>query len=270
MPQEMKKPDPADIWPPRSRTPRRRMRHASIERSPAKVREAHWKALAMVATLEDEIEWLSCPLIMSWSETQAPSRSRDHHRCRSRGQKRRCHQVWQEDCHTHYFKYHSSQRSLEWIQRRCGGHWRSQFRGTARIGARGHLLSPGISQEFGGGEHEGTLPQTPYRGVAEVGDLEGSSAWNTQLVAGANHGTWDGWLQKAGMWGMDLFSTSKEGEWIMPGGEWPSGPTCMTVSLPEELSATDGFYLHLSGHLGNPAWEDGGIGPGPSVLGRES
>ena len=39
----------------------------------------------------------------------------------------------------------------------------------------GHLLPPGVSQEFGRGEHEGALPQTPNRRVTEVGDLEGPS-----------------------------------------------------------------------------------------------
>ena len=43
----------------------------------------------MAAALEEEIEWLSCPLVRSQSEAQTHSRSRDCHRCRSRGQKRR-------------------------------------------------------------------------------------------------------------------------------------------------------------------------------------
>ena len=87
-----------DIWPPRSRTPRRGRREDSVERSLAKVREAHQKALAMAAALEEEIEWLSCPLIRSQPEVWACSKSRDCHVCRSRGQKRRHPQVWPEDC----------------------------------------------------------------------------------------------------------------------------------------------------------------------------
>ena len=43
-------------------------RDASLERSLAKVREAHQKVLATAATLEEEIEWLSCPLVRSWLE----------------------------------------------------------------------------------------------------------------------------------------------------------------------------------------------------------
>ena len=64
--------------------------------------------------------------------------------------------------------------------------------GTAGIGAGGHLLPPGVSQEFGGREHEGTLPQTPNRRATEVVGLEGSNVQNTQLVAGANHSPWGG------------------------------------------------------------------------------
>ena len=56
--------------------------------------------------------------------------------------------------------------------------------------ARGQLLPLRVSQEFRGGECEGALPKTPNRRVTEVGDLEGPSIQNTQLVAGANCSTW--------------------------------------------------------------------------------
>ena len=49
-----------DIQPLRIRTPGRGRREASVERNLAKIREAHQKALAMAATLEEEIECLSC------------------------------------------------------------------------------------------------------------------------------------------------------------------------------------------------------------------
>ena len=39
-----------------------------MERSLANVREAHQKALAMAAALEEEIEQLSCLLVRSWTE----------------------------------------------------------------------------------------------------------------------------------------------------------------------------------------------------------
>ena len=101
-----------DVPPPRNRTPQGG-RESSIERSLAKVREAHQKAQAMAAALEEEIEWLSCPLIRSQPEVWAHSKSRDHCGCRSRGQKRRHWQVWPEDCHAPYFEYHPSRRNLE-------------------------------------------------------------------------------------------------------------------------------------------------------------
>ena len=106
-------PNPTDVWPPRSRTPRREKRDASAKRSLFEVREAHQKALATVATLEEEIEQLSCPLTRSWSEARTHSKSRDCCRCKSRGQNRRCCQVQLEDCHAPYFKYHPSWRVSE-------------------------------------------------------------------------------------------------------------------------------------------------------------
>ena len=68
MSQMTREPTPTDVQPPGSRTPRRRRRDTSPERSLAKAREVHQKALAMAATLEEEIEWLSCPLVRSWLE----------------------------------------------------------------------------------------------------------------------------------------------------------------------------------------------------------
>ena len=64
----MKEPELTDIQPPRSRTPRRVRRDASVERSITEAREAHQKALAIVATLEEEKKQLSHPLIRSQLE----------------------------------------------------------------------------------------------------------------------------------------------------------------------------------------------------------
>ena len=100
-------------WPQRSWTPRRGRREASVERSLANVREAHQKALAMVAALEEEIEWLSHPLTRSQPEVQMLSKSRDCQVHGSRGWKWRCHQVWPENCPASYFKYHPSRRNSE-------------------------------------------------------------------------------------------------------------------------------------------------------------
>ena len=84
-----------------------------MERSLAKVREAHQKALAMAVTLEEEIEWLSCPLIRSWPEAQVHSKSRDCQVHGSRRQKRRDCQGQPENCPAPYFKYHLSRRNSE-------------------------------------------------------------------------------------------------------------------------------------------------------------
>ena len=55
-------PGPINVWPLRSQTPRRGRRDASTESILAKAREAHQRALATAAILEEEIEWLSCPI----------------------------------------------------------------------------------------------------------------------------------------------------------------------------------------------------------------
>ena len=52
LPWMTEEPEPIDVWPLRSQTPRRGRRDASMERSLAEVREAHWRALAMAAALE--------------------------------------------------------------------------------------------------------------------------------------------------------------------------------------------------------------------------
>ena len=84
-----------------------------MERSLAKVWEAHQKALAMVVALEEEIEQLTHPLVGGQSELWACSKSRDHHVHRSRRQKRTHHQVQPGDCPAPYSEYHPSQRNSE-------------------------------------------------------------------------------------------------------------------------------------------------------------
>ena len=112
-PQTMEEPDPVNVQPLRSKTPRRGNRDTSAERRLTMVREAHWRALATVATLEEEIERLCWPITRGWSEAHAHSRSWDCCRQRSRGQKRRHHQVQPEETHAPYFKYHPPWRGLE-------------------------------------------------------------------------------------------------------------------------------------------------------------
>ena len=173
-----------DVQPLGSSTPQRR--DASKERSLAMVREAHHSALVVVATLEGEIEQLSCPLIWSQSETWTHSHSRDCHRHRSRGWKRRHCQVWPEDCCAPYFKYNPYQGSLEprgeeaaTEDLNLGSCWNWCWRSP---------ISSGGQLRVWGGRHEGTLPQTPNRRPMEVGNLGGPDVQNTQLVARVNHG----------------------------------------------------------------------------------
>ena len=164
----------ADIWTTRSRTPRR---VASVERSLTKAREAHQKALAMAAALEEEIEWLSYPLVRSQLEAQAHSRSRDCCRGRSRGQKRRHCQVWLDDCHAPCFEYHTSQRSLE-SEGEAVATNDLNFEEPPELGLEVTYFLQGLAERFRRGECEGVLPQTPNRRVTQVGDLEGLSIQN--------------------------------------------------------------------------------------------
>ena len=55
-PGESEEPSPADVWPSRSQSPRRKRRGTSAERDLTKVREAHHRAVVTVATLEEK--WL--------------------------------------------------------------------------------------------------------------------------------------------------------------------------------------------------------------------
>ena len=86
---------PEDPHSSRSGTPQKGKKDSLVERSLAMVHEAHQKALAMVATLEEEIERLSHT--QNCSEMRVRSKSRD---CQGQGreeQKRRHCQVWFED-----------------------------------------------------------------------------------------------------------------------------------------------------------------------------
>ena len=89
------RPHPEDPHPSRSGAHQKGKRDNSAERSLATICDAYQKALAMVATLEEEIERLShtqnCP------EVRVRSKSRDHWGHSREKQKRRCHQVWFKD-----------------------------------------------------------------------------------------------------------------------------------------------------------------------------
>ena len=74
------------------------------------MREAHWRALATAAALEEEIEQLSQSITRGQSEACAHSRSQDCHRWKSQGQNRRCCPVQPEESHAPYFEYHTPWR----------------------------------------------------------------------------------------------------------------------------------------------------------------
>ena len=94
-PTAMVRPHLKDPHPSRSGMPQKGKKDSSVERSLATVHEAHQKALAVVVTLEEEIERLSC----TWNhpETRARLKSRDCWGQSREEQKRRCHQVWFEE-----------------------------------------------------------------------------------------------------------------------------------------------------------------------------
>ena len=79
----------------RSRAPHQERRNNLIDKSLATVHNAHQKALAAVATLEEEINRLS----RTWahSKSWARSKTRDHQRPSGEGWKKRHHQVRFED-----------------------------------------------------------------------------------------------------------------------------------------------------------------------------
>ena len=81
--QRVEEPGPVDVQSPR-RKASRSIRYTSIERDLTKVREAHWRALATAAALEEKIEWLNWSTTWGWSDICGHSRGQDCHR-RSQG-----------------------------------------------------------------------------------------------------------------------------------------------------------------------------------------
>ena len=76
-PEELEEPRLADVQPSWKKTSRGRRRATSAERDLAKVREAHQRALATVATLEEKIEGLSQSITIGQLDTQTHSWSHD-------------------------------------------------------------------------------------------------------------------------------------------------------------------------------------------------
>ena len=103
--QGIEEPSLADIQPPRSKTPRRERRNTSTRRDLANMREAHWRALATLATWEEKIERLSQSVTWGWSDVCAHSWSWDCCRRRSWGWNRRYCRVWPEESPAPFFEY---------------------------------------------------------------------------------------------------------------------------------------------------------------------
>ena len=83
--QGIEEPGLADVQPPNSKTLRRGRRDTSTEKDLAEVREAHQRALATAAALEEKIEQLSQSITQGWWDVHAHSQSQDHCRRRSQG-----------------------------------------------------------------------------------------------------------------------------------------------------------------------------------------
>ena len=94
---DLEEPGLVDIQPSRSKTPRGRRRGTSTERDLPEAREAHQRALATAAALEEKIERLSQSITRAWPDTCTHSWSCDCQRRRSQGQSRRCCRVWLEE-----------------------------------------------------------------------------------------------------------------------------------------------------------------------------
>ena len=90
-PEAAAQPHPGGSHSSRSSTPHRIRNDDSVVQSLTTVCTAHQKVLAMVATLEEEIERLS--RTRNCSQSRARSKSRDCQRPSREGQKKRCHQV---------------------------------------------------------------------------------------------------------------------------------------------------------------------------------
>ena len=94
--------EPAGAQPLWSKTPRRRKRDTSTERDLTKVREAHQRALAATATLEERIKRLNCSTIRGWQDAHTHSWRCNCWRRRSWKQNQRyCRALW-EDSPIHF------------------------------------------------------------------------------------------------------------------------------------------------------------------------
>ena len=105
----IEEPGLADIWSPRSKTPRRERRDTPAERDLAESREAHQRALATAATLEEKIEWLSWSTTWGQLDVHDHSQSQDCCRRRSQGWNQQVHRVQPEEGPAPFFQYSPTQ-----------------------------------------------------------------------------------------------------------------------------------------------------------------
>ena len=82
-PRGLEESKPATAQPSQSKTPRRRRRDTSTKRDLAEAREAHQRALAAMAALEERIELLSWSITRDLPGAHAQSWSCNHQRRRS-------------------------------------------------------------------------------------------------------------------------------------------------------------------------------------------
>ena len=210
-------------------------RESSVERSLANMREAHQKALAMVVALEEEIEWLSCPLIRNQPEVRTHSRSRHCWIHGSRGWKRRHCQMQPENCLAPYFKYHPSRRNLESSRKVM----------ATKDPEKAPSPKPPVKELHKWVAWKAEACKTPgwwreLLAVPEVQDCK-KLAWEVwasfQLPKGASE------LHK-----MENYHQA------------PPAPPCLLI---KNFPATSQFHLHLLGHSRDAKGEDGGIYPSP-------
>ena len=134
------------------------------------MREAHQMALATMAALEEEIEWLSWSVTRGWSEVHAHSRSQDGHRWKSEGWNRRCHPVQLEESHVPYFEYNPPWRGPA-SEEDEEGLLDFDLETPLELGPEVNCFLQGPAENLGEEDRRTSSPETP------VEDLEGWVTW---------------------------------------------------------------------------------------------
>ena len=205
----IEEPGLADVQSPRSKTPRRGRRDASAKRDLTKAREAHQRALATTAALEEKIETElvchprparhPCPLLESGSpQKKILGTKQEALQGAARGEP--CPFLWIQPSLVGP-RIWGKQRG----QTTSPGFWPGISTG---VRTRGWPFPPGVSWQLRGRWQEQVLPRTPSGRVWKMGDLKSMGAWYAWLVARASQGPWGGWPPGAGPEGVGLLQTS--------------------------------------------------------------